>query len=254
MRRLFLACAVLVSCLCGFSPPVFAQAVLPGTPTEEPPQPTWSGKIEFSFVSASGNSSARTLGAAGELDYHPDGWQITSRESFIRSTSDALVTAQSISSESRVSHHIAPRVDGYGQLDFLANRFAGIDSRVATDGGLAWDLLTNPHGQTLQVTAGLGYSHENNLDDGTKAFATGNTGVQYVWHLSKTATISEDGLFTASLVSRPDWRARNTLAVSAALNSIFSLKLSHRIDFVNEPVPGFRKTDQLTSAAIVASF
>lgn len=258
MSRLRVVLLLLFSLSPCFSRPVLAQAApkaSPATPiSPAEPAPIWSGKIEFSFVSAAGNSSARTFGSSGEITFHPDGWQVATKGSFVRSTTDGEVSAQSTSAESRVSHQISARVDGYGQVAYLSNRFAGIESRVASDGGLAWNVLSQADGHSLQLTAGLGYSHENNLTDGTKSFATGNAGLRYVWKLSNTAAVSEDGLFTQSLASGADWRVGNTLAVSAALNSVLSLKLSHRLDFVYQPVPGFRKTDQLTSAAIVASF
>lgn len=258
MPRLFVVLLLLLSLFPCFSRLALAQAA-PTSPSSTPispsePAPVWAGKIAFSFVSAAGNSSARTFGASGDLTFHPDGWQVATKGSFIRSTTDGEVSAQSTSAESRVSHRISQRVDGYGQVDYLSNRFAGIESRLATDSGFAWNVVSKADGHSLQLTAGLGYSHENNLTDGDKSFATGNAGVRYTWQLSETAAISEDGLFTQSLVSGTDWRVGNTLAVSAALNSVLSLKLSHRLDFVYQPVPGFRKTDQLTSAAIVASF
>jgi putative salt-induced outer membrane protein YdiY len=256
--RPYVVVLFLFSLLPCFSRPVLAQAPPtppPSTPiSPSEPAPVWSGKIELSFVSASGNSSARTFGSSGELTFHPDGWQVANKGSFVRSTTDGEVSAQSTSAGSRVSHRISPRLDGYGQIDYLSNRFAGIESRVATDGGLAWNVVSQANGHSLQLTGGLGYTHENNLTDGNESFATGNAGVRYTWQLSKTAAISEDGLFTQSLASGTDWRVNNTLAVSAALNSVLSLKLSHRLDFVYQPVPGFGKTDQLTSAAIVASF
>jgi putative salt-induced outer membrane protein YdiY len=44
------------------------------------------------------------------------------------------------------------------------------------------------------------------------------------------------------------------VAVTAALSARLSLKVSHRLSYLNRPVPGFRKTDTTLSAAMVASF
>jgi putative salt-induced outer membrane protein YdiY len=51
-----------------------------------------------------------------------------------------------------------------------------------------------------------------------------------------------------------DWRAGNNATVSAKLTTIFSLKVSNTIRFVNQPVPGFLKTDTVTAIALVAKF
>jgi hypothetical protein len=46
----------------------------------------------------------------------------------------------------------------------------------------------------------------------------------------------------------------NNAKVSAKLTTIFSLKVSNTIRFVNQPVPGFLKTDTVTAIALVAKF
>jgi putative salt-induced outer membrane protein YdiY len=51
-----------------------------------------------------------------------------------------------------------------------------------------------------------------------------------------------------------DWRAGNNATVSAKLTTVFSLKLSNTIRYVNDPVPGFLKTDTVTAIALVAKF
>ena len=58
----------------------------------------------------------------------------------------------------------------------------------------------------------------------------------------------------ADLNTGDDWRFSNEIAATAALSSRLSLKVSHKLSYLNEPVPGFRKTDAILSAALVASF
>jgi hypothetical protein len=56
------------------------------------------------------------------------------------------------------------------------------------------------------------------------------------------------------LSHRDDWRFDNTAALTAKLNAKLSLKLSHVTHVVNLPTPGFKKTDTIASAALVAKF
>jgi putative salt-induced outer membrane protein len=242
MRHRYLICLLLLPA------PAFAQA------PANPPPPVVSGKAALSFVDAAGNSRAQTLGVSGEVTYHPDGWTGTAQAEFDRATTDGLVSAESATGELRGSRRLTKRIEGYLQTDYLKNRFAGISSRIAVSSGIAWTLTPAGASQRVELDSGLGYSHQVAPDHTTQAFATGNVGVQYRWRLSKTATLTDGGLFTGSLQSAADWRVTNTVAVSAAINSVFSLKLSHRLDFVNQPVPTFLKLDQLTSASLVASF
>jgi len=78
--------------------------------------------------------------------------------------------------------------------------------------------------------------------------------VAYRLALGRTAELTEDGAFTGSLQEPGDWRYANTIALSASLNSVFSLKLSHTLKYLNQPVGGFRSADRLVSAALVAKF
>jgi putative salt-induced outer membrane protein YdiY len=44
------------------------------------------------------------------------------------------------------------------------------------------------------------------------------------------------------------------IALTARIVSVFSLKVSNQLRFVDEPVPGFERTDSITSAALVFGF
>jgi putative salt-induced outer membrane protein YdiY len=230
-----------------------AAAQTPAAPPPTPP-PGWSGQASLSFVDAAGNSSARTLGLEGQVIYHPALWTATEHALFARSTTDDVLSAESLTNDFTAERQLTERLSAYGRFDYLRNQFAGIDHRIATDGGLGYALLPAGGSQALSVTAGLGYSREADLAGFTQSFGTDNAGVSYAWTLSKTSKITDDAKYTGSLAEAGNWRLQNTAAVTAALNARFALKLSHRLDFVNEPVPGFGQTDQLTSASLVVSF
>lgn len=230
-----------------------ASAQAPATPPPTPP-PGWSGQASFSFVDAAGNSSARTLGLEGKVLYHPTLWTATEQATFARSTTDDVLSAESLTNDFTAERQLTARLSAYGRVNYLRNRFAGIDNRIASDGGLGYALLPPDSSQALSVTAGLGYSHEADLAGFTQSFGTDDAGASYAWTMSKTSKVTDDAKYTGSLADAGNWRLQNTAAVTAALNARFALKLSHRLDFVNEPVPGFGQTDQLTSASLVVSF
>jgi putative salt-induced outer membrane protein YdiY len=78
--------------------------------------------------------------------------------------------------------------------------------------------------------------------------------VGYRWRLSPTAELTEDARFTGTFAESDDWRVEQTLAATARLTSLFSLKASYAVRYANAPVPGFRKTDTTTAIALVAKF
>jgi putative salt-induced outer membrane protein len=249
MRRAITRVALLLSLL-----PAFAAA-------EEPPKPPplWAGKAEASYVATSGNSDAKTLGAAGELNYSPGVWAFKTSLAFIRSETDGVESARSFDGLLRGARKLSPRFELYALAGYHENKFSGIDHRWAGEGGAAYQFLSgDPH--SLKVEGGLGYTTEKRLLAGPPAstenrdFATARAGLEYKWKFSKTGELSEEASFTEDLSDSRDWRFGDKVSLSAGLTTVLSVKLSYAWLTLNEPVPGKKKTDTITSAALVAKF
>ena len=221
-------------------------------PAPEPP-PRLERKAEVSFVSTSGNSDTQTVGLGGSLVWRPDPWITEAKATFVRSETSDVETARTFAADFRQGRVLTPRVDVFGRYGFLSNEFAGIESRSTIDGGVGYKLLLGPV-HTLRADAGLGYSHENRLNEDDLSFPLANFGGAYKWQISKTADLTNAALLTTSLHDGEDWRFGNAFAVTAALTSVFSLKAVHEVKYVNAPVPTFEKTDTLMSVALVAKF
>jgi putative salt-induced outer membrane protein len=222
------------------------------TPPAEPP-PRWERKAEVSLVATGGNTDTQTVGLGGSLVWRPDPWTTEARAAFVRSEANDIETAESFTAELRQGRSLTPRLDVFGRFGYLANEFAGIDSRWSLDGGVGYKLLTTaPH--TLRVDAGVGYTDERRVSGEDLSFALGNLGASYKWQISPRADLTDAALFTLSLEEGDDWRFANSIALTAAINSVFSLKAAHELKHLNAPVPGFEKTDTLVSVALVAKF
>lgn len=229
-------------------------------PAPEPPPPTCQGSAEFSFVSTTGNTSTQTLGLGGTIECKPAPWGYLAKGAFIRSEADDVVNAKSIDTLFRVSRDLSARLKTYGQFIYYENQFAGIDNRYALEGGLSYLLITTQK-HSLQAEGGFGYTHENRVPpaipgaaDNDLSFATARIGGIYRWKFSENAEIGDDAGFTFNLSDGDDWRFANMAYVAAKLTTIFSLKFSYGLTYLNTPVFGFGKTDTVTSAAVVAKF
>lgn len=238
--------------VCAIVPAAVAAQTPPAPDTAEPP-PRWERKAELSLVATGGNTDTQTVGAGASMVWRPDPWTTEAKISFVRSEANDFLTARSLTADLRQARSLTPRVDAFGRIGYLSNEFAGVDARTSVDGGLAYKLLTGPV-HTLRVDAGLGYSHEARTTGDDLSFAMANFGSAYKWQISATADLTEAAIFTASLEDGEDHRFSNTLALTAALTRLLSLKLSHELKFVNAPVPTFERTDTQLSMALVASF
>ena len=141
----------------------------------------------------------------------------------------------------------------FGSYDYLRDLFAGLEHKNVVSGGVSYKLVDTPR-HTLVLDGGAGVSSEERVvgDDVTAAVLLG--GVGYKIKVSATTDVTEDLGYAQSLDHGEDWRLDNTLALVTKINTIFSLKVSNVIRFVNEPVEGFETTDTITSVALVAKF
>jgi len=234
---------------------VLGSSLSVGLLADEPPKPPplWSGKAEVSYVATSGNSDTKTLGAAGEAEYQPLPWSAKLKLEFVRAESNGVVSARSFAGLLRGARKLSARLETYAQGTYLKNTFAGIDHRLAGEAGVAYLILPGET-HTLKSEAGLGYTKEDRTNGDDRSFGTGRLGLLYKWKFSKTAEFSEEVSFTESLKDSSDWRFDSATSLSASMTSVFSVKLSYVIHTLNEPVPGKKKTDTITSAALVAKF
>ncbi len=109
-----------------------------------------------------------------------------------------------------------------------------------------------PH--KLVVDAGLGYANEQRVLGNNLSTATVGAGGLYTVKIAATSELTEDGHAIFLLSEGSDWRYTNTIALTAKVSTMFSLKASNAIRYLHAPTIGFKNTDAVTSIALVAKF
>jgi putative salt-induced outer membrane protein len=225
----------------------------PPPPATPPPPPEREGSAEFAFVGTTGNSSTQTIGLGGELIYRPSPWEAKFKVSYVRNESEDQLRAQAFVLTIRGQRPIRPRWSAYGQYGYQRDRFAGILDRNAAEVGLAYSWIEQaPH--KLIVDGGLGYTNEQRLAGSNLSTATLGGGLIYTLKISDTSELSEDGHLVFSLSDGSDWRYTNAVALTAKVSTIFSLKISNTIRYLDLPVAALKNTDAVTAVALVAKF
>ena len=225
----------------------------PPAPPPPPPPPLWAGKAELAYAATSGNSTTSSLGAGLDVAYRPAPWTVEVRFGYLRASAAHIVTAESLAGAIKGSRDLTPKVDAFVQAGYQRNTFSGIDRRMGADAGAGYKLIQRPD-LLFRTEAALGYTNESRTNGTKLNYATARGALKLVWKFSKSADFTEEGSFTEDLSHTANWIFRNVASVSASMTSLFSLKLSYGLVYANEPVPGFKKTDTVTSAAVVAKF
>ena len=210
-------------------------------PSDDPVEGPWSGTAEVSLIATSGNSDTRTFALGAEVTYDPGAWRWLGRISYLETDADDQLKARSESALVEMSRPLAERLEAYARGGYLRDLFAGIERRLTTEGGLAYMVIaTDP--QSLQLLAGFGFTREQRMVGDALSLGTANATGRYRW------------AFVADLNTGDNWRFTNEVAITAAVGARLSLKVSHKLSHLNRPVPGFRKTDTILAAAMVANF
>ncbi len=224
-----------------------AQATAPSPP------PRQEGAAELAFVGTSGNISTSTFSTGGEHIVRPTNWVIQNRIQAVRGTVEGATTTESLLYGFRAERVINERLNAFGDYGFFRDEPAGVTSRNAVAGGLSWKVITSER-QTLAIDGGVGYLKESRVAGDNVSSATWLTGGTYKLKLSETAELTDDLRLLGTFDNADDWRLTHTIAVTARLTSLLSLKVSNLLRYAHFPPAGFKKTDTTTAVALVASF
>ena len=222
-----------------------------------PPPPVWFGKVDFSYLSTSGNTDTSSIGGGLELNYNPKPWLFTLKGAYLHAASDGVTTAEAETFSLRATRDLSDRIDVFVGAGYLRNRFSGINNIYNFDTGTGYKLLKGPT-QFLRVEGGIGYSSEQDIRDGIvvpyRNYANARAAVNYKWEFSKTAAFTNDFAFLLDLDQTSNWFITEKAAVTASLTSVFAMQASWTLFFRNQPVHPFGNTDTATAFGIVAKF
>jgi putative salt-induced outer membrane protein YdiY len=225
-----------------------ASAQQPAAPP--PPPPRLEGTAQFTFLDTNGNADTQSLGAGGSLTWRPDPWTYSTKLIFAQTESDDELSARSVAGGFRAARALSPRVSVFGQYDYLRDVFAGVDQRHVTEGGVSYLTFETPL-HRLRFDTALGYLNERR-PDGTLDAATLSLAAAYRLAVSTTSEFTYDPRFLQPLGDSSGSKFDHTAALTVAVNTILSLKLSHILRYSAEPPAGFETTDSITAVSLVA--
>lgn len=229
------------------------QAPAAAPPPPPPPPPLVAGSAELSYVGTSGNSDTRTLGGGTTLTIRPGAWTATNKAAVVRNEDRGVVRAHSTTITTQVGRQLTPTLSLVARHAYNRDRFAGILHRNTADLGVSLRAIRSPR-QQLTFDVGAGYASERRPVASKPSTAIVTTGVAYKLGVSSTATLETTTLGILSLDDGSDRRVSNVTSLSAKLNALLSMKVTHTTRWVKSPAPGFRRTDTITAVALVAGF
>jgi putative salt-induced outer membrane protein len=250
--------SLMIALACSYfcSPSLFAEETSQGMPK---PPPLWESTGETSVLVTSGNTDVATIGLAAETTYRPDPWSIKGRAAYLTSRSSGTKMAESYDAALRGERKISQDLSLFLSGAYLKNEFTGFKDRIGSEVGIGY-LIYADNGHSISSEIGAGVIRENLISGaggttlGSRTFLNGRAAAEYKWKISETAEFSDTVTFLENLATTQDWRLSNTAALTAMMTQTVSLKVSFRVDHLNQPVTGKKATDTTTAIALIAKF
>jgi putative salt-induced outer membrane protein len=238
------------SILVAFLSIAFAAGAASAQTPAPPPPPLWDAQIGASFVGTSGNSDTASTGVDFIAHRRGEIWQIESSATAVRTSSNDETTAERYLGTLRGQRKLTPIVGLTTGIKLERDRFAGLDARSILDAGLSWALVHHPE-WTLDGLTSIAWLHESRTIDVDVNDPIG------VFQLLSRIPFGAAGDTTQRFTYYPDfkttsaYRSEAEITAQAAMNAHLALKIGYLLRYSNDPVPGFKKTDNTTTASVV---
>ena len=224
-------------------------------PLAQAEEKNWSDQAELSYVKTSGNSDLSTLSLKNELKAKfTDRLSSTWKLGALSGQNSGVRTAEKFYTELRGDYLFTERIYSYLNLGWEKDSFAGIDRRIYTGPGGGYKFLLGPK-HILNGEVGLNYVNEKYTDDTTNDFLSGRLFGKYEFAFNETNKFSQSLEYLHDFESSKHYKVNSETAVTSALNSRFSLKVSYTVNYDHQPVPEtLDHTDTTLATALVANF
>lgn len=222
-----------------------------------------SGNAEFYILSTELNTSYRWkrskvgVGAglnigSSRVDENGDGFLSDAERSV-----PMAQTARKAFIDTRYDWFLGERDSLYALGGALHDYYAGFALRSHEQVGYS-RALVDTEDTKLLAEAGIDWAQENYRNDlandpDPRQIVAGRLMVGFTHSFNESVGLEENLEVYENLLDTEDLRILNKAAIVAKLSDRFSLRFSHQLTFDNQPVTGFRKTDQTTMATLVAS-
>lgn len=220
---------------------------------QESPSKALQVEGDIGLVSTAGNTEVTTLNVGERITWTRGRFKITQRFGVVYGTTGDSTTTNQWKASLRYDVALGDGFASFVRGTFERNTTAGISRRFEEAVGLAATLLARPH-TTLETELGVALNQQTSTTGTTDDFASGRLAVLFRQDVTSSAYVTQDLEALPNLNDTDDLRVNSESALTAAVSSAVSVKLSYTIKFDNVPEPGFERTDRIFSGGVQVTF
>ncbi len=229
-------------------------ASLTATAADEP-KPGWHGSFGAGLSMNSGNSDTKSYNVGFDLKHDPKTKNVLKMGGlYLRNESGGATTADKLSGFVRDEYSFTDRFFVYGEVSYLSDEVAQLDSLVAPAAGAGYKVVKTDT-VTLDLSAGFGGAFEKYTGQDSTSSGAYLAGEAFTWKISPAVSLTQKATGLWKSNDTADAYYHFEAGLTTSLSKILELKLAYLLDHKTRPaVPTLEKTDTAFIAAIVAKF
>jgi putative salt-induced outer membrane protein YdiY len=219
---------------------------------EEVPSGQWGGTVEFSLLTARGNSSTQTgsLKAEARKETAKDRW--IGRAGGLQSKSEGEKTAENYYLNGEYNYRFNARTYSSYFIGWEKDPLAGLDTRLTGRVGLGHEYLKTAK-DTLLGEVGVAYVYENEKEE-NHSFPEGRIYGKYKHVFREGVAFFQELEGLQDLTMLTNFRINSVSGLNVALNQEWAVKMTVTVHYDHQPAEGFLKTDTFTETSLVYHF
>jgi putative salt-induced outer membrane protein YdiY len=214
---------------------------------------SWDGSANVNFALARGNSQLATFGTGMNLARKTTADKTTLYLSTLYSRTTGVTTANTDTGGLRYDHNLNKRTFVFVTGDFSSNALQNLDLREILGGGFGWHAIATPR-QTLDVLAGLVWTHEKYSPSPTNSFAALDIGEQFTSKLGASSVFTEQAFLYPNLKNTGEYQFSFDASLGTKIWKVFSWQTTFSDRYTSFPPAGTKGNDLVLTTGLGVTF
>lgn len=236
--------------------------LLGASPSRAQEEGLWKGNLELSYLQTSGNTSSKTLAAAGKAERALDRAKLTGEFLAIYGEKETVASDKNWMGRLKYDRFVSSRAFAYLAETVERNVLKGVEIRYTTQAGMGYEFIKTP-ADLLKGEFGVGYIRENPVAHDPLVptdplhdlgYATGRAYGEYGHAFDEKTRFLQTVEYLPGLKGGVGFLAKEESSFIANLMGDFAWKISYAVMYDSDPQPGFLKYDRLFKTSLLYTF
>lgn len=213
----------------------------------------WKSNMEFSLLTANGNTKSENLALKGEASQTKNNFKIIFNTGVFYGKTGGTETASNWFFKGKEEFFISDKFYLYDIFGVDSDKYAGYNYRYNGQGGVGYYLAKTAKDE-LKSEAGADFTSEKRIAVPGKDFTSARLFLGYLHLFTEVTKFNASADYLYDTKESENWRSNGEAFISAKLKDNLSLKTGISYKFNNLPVTGKAKTDVLTATTLLFDF